>query len=111
MSQIDDSTLTNLERQYASGLTSADLIDVCSAHGIQLSEATLRSLDEDAHPPEPRGHLLPAEAGAAARDGKAGALVLTHLPVNGHGEWAREAAVDEFGGDVAIAEPSATYEV
>lgn len=42
MSRIDDSTLANLERQYASGLTSADLIDVCSAHGVQLSEATLR---------------------------------------------------------------------
>jgi ribonuclease BN (tRNA processing enzyme) len=87
------------------------LEDLADGPDLLLSEATLRSLDEDAHPPEPRGHLLPAEAGTAARDGKAGALVLTHLPVNGHGEWAREAAVDEFGGDVAIAEPSATYEV
>jgi DNA-binding transcriptional MerR regulator len=41
-SSIDDGTLANLERQYASGLTSGDLIDVCAAHGIQLSEATLR---------------------------------------------------------------------
>ena len=42
MSAIDDGTLANLERQYASGLTSSDLIDVCAAHGIQLTEATLR---------------------------------------------------------------------
>jgi len=41
-SSIDDGTLANLEQQYASGLTSGDLIDVCGAHGIQLSEATLR---------------------------------------------------------------------
>jgi hypothetical protein len=42
MSRIDDETLANLERQYASGLTSSELIDVCASHGIQLSEASLR---------------------------------------------------------------------
>jgi DNA-binding transcriptional MerR regulator len=42
MSRIDDDTLANLEREYASGLTSSELIDVCASHGIQLSEATLR---------------------------------------------------------------------
>lgn len=42
MSQVDDNVLVSLERQYASGLTSGDLIDVCATHGIQLSEATLR---------------------------------------------------------------------
>ena len=39
---IDDSVLSSLERQYEAGLTSGALIDVCEAHGIQLSEATLR---------------------------------------------------------------------
>ena len=39
-------------------------------------------------PPEPRGHLTPAEAGATARDAGAGRLLLTHLPVNGDGSWA-----------------------
>lgn len=39
---IDDSVLSSLERQYEAGLTSSALIDVCGAHGIQLSEATLR---------------------------------------------------------------------
>jgi len=42
MSRIDEDTLVNLEREYASGLTSSDLMDVCASHGIQLSEATLR---------------------------------------------------------------------
>jgi hypothetical protein len=42
MSRIDDDTLANLERQYASGLTSTELCDVCAAHGIPLSEASLR---------------------------------------------------------------------
>lgn len=39
---IDDSVLSSLERQYEAGLTSSALIEVCGAHGIQLSEATLR---------------------------------------------------------------------
>ncbi|MEY4548515.1 MAG: hypothetical protein RL685_4710 [Pseudomonadota bacterium] len=39
---IDDSVLSSLEHQYEAGLTSSALIDVCGAHGIQLSEATLR---------------------------------------------------------------------
>jgi DNA-binding transcriptional MerR regulator len=39
---IDDSILSSLERQYEAGLTSGALIDLCGAHGIALSEATLR---------------------------------------------------------------------
>jgi DNA-binding transcriptional MerR regulator len=39
---IDDSVLSGLERQHAAGLTSNALIDLCGAHGIPLSEATLR---------------------------------------------------------------------
>jgi hypothetical protein len=42
MNRIDDNVLVSLERQYAAGLASGELIDVCAAHGIQLSEATLR---------------------------------------------------------------------
>ncbi len=87
------------------------LEDLADGPDLLLSEATLRSLDEDARPPEPRGHLLPAEAGAAARDGRASRLVLTHLPVNGDGSWATALAAEAFGADVAIAEPSATYDI
>ena len=76
-----------------------------------LSEATLRTLEEDAQPPERRGHLLPEEAGESARRAGARRLVLTHLPVDGDGSWALTAASDAFGGEVEIAEPSRTYEV
>jgi len=90
----------------------AGLSDLADGADLLLSEATLRSLEEDAEPPEPRGHLLPAEAGAVARDGKVRRLILTHLPVNGSdGEWARTAAAEAFGGDVDVASPGATYEV
>jgi hypothetical protein len=38
--------------------------------------------------------------------------MLTHLPVNGaDGAWARDAAVEAYGGDVDVAEPARTYEV
>jgi len=87
------------------------LHDLADGANLLLSEATLRSLEEDATAPEPRGHLLPAEAGDAARDGGAGRLLLTHLPVDGEGEWARREAEEAFGGEVAVAEPSITYDV
>jgi ribonuclease BN (tRNA processing enzyme) len=88
------------------------LTELADAADLLLSEATLHSLEEDAAPPEPRGHLLPAEAGAAARDGGSRRLMLTHLPVDGsEGAWARDEASDAFGGPVEIAEPARTYEV
>lgn len=87
------------------------LVDLADAPDLLLSEATLRSLDEDAAPPEPRGHLTPAEAGEAARAGGARRLMLTHLPVNGDGDWAIRAASESYGADVAIAAPSQAYEV
>src|SRR5918994_4947165 len=76
-----------------------------------LSEATLRSLDEDAEPPERRGHLLPEEAGDAARRAGAHRLMLTHLPADGDGSWARVAASEAYGADAEIAEPARTYEL
>ena len=87
------------------------LTDLADDADLLLSEATLRTLDEDAVPPEPRGHLTPAEAGEAARDGGSRRLMLTHLPVNGDGSWARTSASEAFGSDVDIAEPSQTYEI
>ncbi len=88
------------------------LTELADDADLLLSEATLRSLDEDAQAPEPRGHLTPAEAGAVARDGGARRLVLTHLPVNGDdATWARTDAATTFGSEVEIAEPSKTYEI
>jgi len=90
---------------------SGGLEDLADAADLLLSEATLRSLDEDASPPAPRGHLLPSEAGQAARTGRAKRLVLTHLPADGDGDWARVQAAEAFGADVEVAEPADTYEV
>ena len=39
---IDDSTLSQLERKYAVGLTSVEILDVFASHDVSLSEATLR---------------------------------------------------------------------
>ena len=87
------------------------LVDLADGPDLLLSEATLRSLDEDAQPPEPRGHLTPAEAGKAGRDGGARRLMLTHLPVNGNGKWAVDEAAHAFENDVEVAEPARAYEI
>lgn len=42
MRQLDDTVLGTLERRYADGISSADLLEVCADHGIHLSEASLR---------------------------------------------------------------------
>src|SRR5688572_18021091 len=42
MRQLDDTVLMTLERRYADGISSADLLEVCADHGIHLSEASLR---------------------------------------------------------------------
>lgn len=39
---IDDSALSQLERKYAAGLTSVEILDVFASHDVSLSEATLR---------------------------------------------------------------------
>lgn len=87
------------------------LTDLADGPDLLLSEATLRTLDEDAAPPEPRGHILPAEAGAVARDGGAGRLMLTHLPVNGDGSWAVNQARQAFGREVELATPGQVSEI
>lgn len=39
---IDDPTLNQLERKYAAGLSSVEILDVFASHDVSLSEATLR---------------------------------------------------------------------
>ena len=39
---IDDPTLSQIERKYAGGLTSVEILDVFATHNVPLSEATLR---------------------------------------------------------------------
>jgi len=39
---IDSATLDQLEREYPQGLTSAEILELCAANGLSLSEATLR---------------------------------------------------------------------
>jgi ribonuclease BN (tRNA processing enzyme) len=87
------------------------LMDLATDADLLVSEATLRSVDEDAVPPQPRGHLLPAEAGEAARVAGARRLLLTHLPVEDGSAWVRAEAATAYGREVEIAEPQATYEV
>lgn len=88
------------------------LMNLATDADLLVSEATLRSLDEDAAPPEPRGHLLPAEAGDAARVAGARRLLLTHLPVDEAGAaWARAEAATAYGREVEVAEPQGIYEV
>ena len=86
------------------------LLELATDADLLLTEATLRALDEDAVPPEPRGHLLAAEAGDAGRRANARRLVLTHLPID-HEPSARSDAGDAFGAAVEVAEPGRTYEV
>lgn len=86
------------------------LDDLADGAHVLLSEATLRSLDEDAQPPERRGHLLPEEAGAAARRAGAKRLILTHLPVDATATF-EVAAREAFGSAVEIAEPGGSYEI
>jgi hypothetical protein len=41
-SQIDDATLTRIEREHPAGLSSAEILDIFATHSVPLSEATLR---------------------------------------------------------------------
>ncbi|MCA1588577.1 MAG: MBL fold metallo-hydrolase [Chloroflexi bacterium] len=90
---------------------SDDLLHLATEADLLVSEATLRSVDEDAAPPQQRGHLLPAEAGNAARAAGARRLLLTHLPVEEGAAWALEQATTAYGREVEVAEPLRSYEV
>ncbi len=42
MPPLTDKLIARIEQENASGLTSAQILDVCATHGVALSEATLR---------------------------------------------------------------------
>jgi ribonuclease BN (tRNA processing enzyme) len=58
-----------------------------------------------------RGHMTPAEAGEHARKAGARRVVLTHISDELDELWARDQAMDAFGGPVEIAEEGAVYTV
>jgi ribonuclease BN (tRNA processing enzyme) len=77
-----------------------------------ICEAALRSVNDDASPPERRGHLVPEEAGEVAQRGGVGRLVLTHLPVNSDGgTWAVAQAGTTYEGPVEVADTLKAWEV
>jgi ribonuclease BN (tRNA processing enzyme) len=77
-----------------------------------ICEAALRTLADDAPPPERRGHLLPTEAGEVAQRGRVGRMVLTHLPVDSNGGmWAVSQAATTFEGPVEVADTLKAWEV
>ena len=85
--------------------------DLAQGAALFLCEAALRSLSDDPPGDQTRGHLLPAEAGIAARKAGVERLVLTHLPIDNGGDWARDQAATEFEGPVEVAELLKTYDV
>lgn len=77
-----------------------------------ICEAALRTVTDDAPPPEQRGHLVPSEAGEVAQRGGVSRMVLTHLPVNSDGgSWAVEQASTTYEGPVELAESLRAWEV
>jgi ribonuclease BN (tRNA processing enzyme) len=77
-----------------------------------ICEAALRRVEDDAPPPERRGHLVPSEAGEVAQRAGAGRMVLTHLPVNSDGgQWAVAQAATTFEGPVEVADTLRAWEV
>jgi ribonuclease BN (tRNA processing enzyme) len=58
-----------------------------------------------------RGHLTPGEAGEHGRRAGARRLVLTHFSDELDVEWARQQAVQAFGGPVEVAAEDAVYTI
>lgn len=89
------------------------LSDLADGADLLLCEAALRTLADDAAPPEARGHLLPDEAGELAARAGARRLLLTHLPIgpDDPGSWALAEAQRTFRGEVEVARVMATYRI
>jgi len=97
---------------YSADSSPTPTLDVLADRAnLFICEAALRSLADDAAPPEVRGHLLPTEAGEVAQRGQVGRMVLTHLPVNSDGgEWAVAQAATTYEGPVEVADTLRAWE-
>lgn len=88
-----------------------ELLALAEEADLFLCEATLRSAADDVEDEHGRGHLTPAEAGAAAQRAGARRLLLTHLPAPDDGAWAQAQASEAFGGPAEVAGPMQLYEI
>ena len=82
--------------------------ELCENADVMLCEASIEGKRDEHHFVH---HLTAAEAGAIARDGRVGKLILTHLPPSLDIERSRADAAAVFGGEVAIASPGDVYEI
>jgi ribonuclease BN (tRNA processing enzyme) len=98
---------------YSADSSPTATLDVLAERAdLFICEAALRSLADDASPPERRGHLLPTEAGEVAQRGRVGRMVLTHLPVDSDGgAWAVGQASTTYEGPVEVADTLRRWEV
>ncbi|MEN0129567.1 MAG: MBL fold metallo-hydrolase [Brevundimonas sp.] len=91
---------------YTGDTDACDGVDELARADLLLSEAAFIEGRDDAV----RGvHLTGRRAGAAARAGGAGRLVLTHLPAWTPADVATAEARGEYDGPIDVAAPGATY--
>ncbi|HEV2753341.1 MAG TPA: MBL fold metallo-hydrolase [Solirubrobacteraceae bacterium] len=85
---------------------SDDLVAFAAGTDLLMLEATLAEPDA-----EPRGHLMPAEAGEHAARAGARRLVVTHLTDEADPAWALREAQGAYQGPVELAAEGAVYEL
>lgn len=88
----------------------AALPQVASQADLFLCESALVDLSQDESDPARRGHLLPSEAGAAAREAQANRLLITHFAHSARDLVADEAA-EAYGSAVELVEEGATFTI
>ncbi|MDQ6835731.1 MAG: MBL fold metallo-hydrolase [Actinomycetota bacterium] len=84
-----------------------DLVEFAQDTQLLLIEATLPRPERTGR----RGHLTPSEAGEHGRRASARRLILTHYSDEMDPDWAREAAVQTYGGPVDLAQEGDVYEL
>lgn len=84
------------------------VVEFAAGADVLLAEATYQG--ESAEKPWPH-HLTAREAGQLAREAGVGKLVLTHIWPEFDPDRSLWEAGEEFGGDVALAVPDATFDI